>query len=72
MIFFEYTNPKMIVSDKGKYIRQKDDVYIAEYINEDGEVVPEHFPYYSTTIFVPNDFTESKMYEQYVEEDINN
>lgn len=72
MQLFDYTKPKMIVADKGKHIRAKDDVYIPEHIDEEGNVVPEHFPYYSTTIFVPDVFTEKDMYEQYIEEDMEN
>lgn len=64
MLFFNYTNPKMIVAEEGKQIRGKQDVY---YKNEEEE----HFPYYATTIFVPDNFTEEEMNELYVEEDIN-
>ena len=68
MKLFNYTRPKMIVADEGKQIRDIKDVYVAEHIDEEGNVVPEHFPYYATTIFVPNDFTEEKMNELYIEE----
>jgi hypothetical protein len=51
----------MIVADEGKHIREKNDVY---YKNEEEE----HFPYYSTTVFVPDTFTEEQMNELYVEE----
>lgn len=64
MTLFDYTKPKMIVADKGKHIRSVDDIY---YVDENGE---EHFPYYSTTIFVPDTFTEEMMNELYVEEEI--
>jgi hypothetical protein len=70
MILFDYTQPKMIVAAKGKQIRGKDDVYVPEHIDEDGNIVPEHFPYYSTTIFVPDTFTEEQMNELYVEEEV--
>lgn len=63
MKLFTYTKPKMIVADEGKQIREKNDVY---YKNEEEE----HFPYYSTTIFVPDSFTEEQMNELYVEEAI--
>lgn len=65
MTLFSYTKPKMIVADEGKHIRDKNDVY---YVDE--ETGEEHFPSYSTTIFVPDSFTEKQMYELYVEEDI--
>ena len=67
MTLFDYTNPHMIVADKGKHIREKNDVYVPEH-EEEGIIVPEHIPYYSTTIFVPDDFTEEDMNELYVEE----
>ena len=62
MKLFDYTVPKMIVADKGKKIRSKEDVY---FVDENGE---EHFPHFSTTIFVPDSFTEEQMNELYVEE----
>lgn len=68
MKLFSYTKPKMIVADEGKHIRAINDVYVAEYTDENGELVPEHIPYYSTTIFVPDTFTENQMYELYIEE----
>lgn len=70
MKFFNYTKPKMIVADEGKHIRAVNDVYIAEHTDEEGNLVPEHIPYYSTTIFVPDSFTKEQMEEEYVEEEI--
>ena len=70
MQLFDYTRPKMIVADKGKHIRAINDVYVPEYTDEEGNIVPEHFPYYSTTVFIPDDFTEEQMYELYIEEPI--
>lgn len=70
MKLFTYTKPKMIVADEGKHIRSVDDVYVPEHYNSEGNLVPEHFPYYSTTIFVPDTFTEEMMNELYVEEEI--
>lgn len=70
MLYFSYTKPKMIVAENGKQIRQKDDIYKEAYIDENGQEVPEHLPYYSTTIFVPDSFTEEQMNELYVEENI--
>lgn len=70
MQLFDYTKPKMIVADKGKHIRGVNDVYVAEYTDEEGNVVPEHIPHYSTTIFVPDSFTKEQMNELYIEETI--
>jgi hypothetical protein len=68
MKLFSYTKPRMIVADEGKMIRAINDVYVAEYVDEEGNIVPEHFPYYATTIFVPDSFTEEQMNELYIEE----
>lgn len=71
MTLFSYTKPKMIVADEGKWIRDKQDVYVPEHIDDQtGELIPEKIPHYSTTIFVPDDFTEEQMNELYVEETI--
>jgi hypothetical protein len=69
MTLFDYTKPRMIVADKGKKIRSINDVYEAKHTDENGNEIEEHFPYYATTIFVPDNFTEEQMNELYVEED---
>ena len=68
MKLFSYTKPKMIVAEEGKMIREINDVYVPEHIDEEGNLVPEHIPHYSTTIFVPDSFTEEQMNELYIEE----
>ena len=66
-----WTKPKMIVSSEGKMIRSKNDTYSPAKYDEQGNLIkPEHKPYYSTTIFVPDNFTEEQMNELYVEEEI--
>lgn len=70
MTLFDYTKPKMIVADEGKHIRSIEDVYVPEHYDNEGNLVEEHFPYYSTTIFVPDTFTEEEMNELYVEEEV--
>ena len=65
MKLFSYTKPKMIVADEGKQIRSTNDIYFID--ETTGE---EHFPYYSTTIFVPDTFTEEMMKDLYIEEQI--
>lgn len=68
MKLFSYTKPKMIVADEGKYIRSIDDVYVPEHEDSEGNIIPEHFPYYATKIFVPDNFNEEMMNELYIEE----
>ena len=71
MQLINWAKPKMIISDEGKWIRDVNDVYVAEHTDEQtGELIPEKIPYYSTRIFLPDDFTEEQMNELYVEETI--
>lgn len=71
MQLINWAKPKMIICDEGKWIRDVNDVYVAEHIDEQtGELIPEKKPHYSTTIFVPDNFTEEQMNELYVEEEI--
>lgn len=67
MKLFDYTEPKMIVADKGKKIKDKNDVYEAKYLDEQGNEMLEKTSNYSTIIFVPNNFTEEMMNELYEE-----
>ena len=67
MQLINHTKPKLLIADEGKRIRRINDIYSEEYIDEDGNVVPAHEPYYTTVIFVPDSFTEKDM-ELYVEE----
>ncbi len=70
MTLFDYTNPRMIVADRGKQIRAINDVYEPEYTDEEGHLIPEHIPYYSTTIFVPDSITQDNYEDLYVEEEM--
>lgn len=45
-------------------------MYVAEHTDEEGNIVPEHFPYYATVIFVPDLYTEEQMNEDYIEKSI--
>ena len=67
MQLINHTKPKLLIADEGKRIRRINDIYSEEYIDEDGNVVPAHEPYYTTVIFVPDSFTEKDM-KLYVEE----
>ena len=69
MKFLSDKNPKRIIADEGKHIRSKDDVYVPEHYDEEGNFVEEHFPYYTDTVYVPDSFIEADMYELYIEED---
>ena len=64
-----YTNPKMLITDEGKHIREINDVYVPEHTDEEGSIVPEYIPYYSDVIFVPQNADIEEISELYVEED---
>lgn len=70
MQLIKHTKPKMIISDEGKKIRARYDVYVPEHVDDEGHIIPEHKSYYATTIFVPDGFTEEQMNELYVEEEV--
>lgn len=68
MQIIKYTNPRMLIADEGKQLREINDVYTPEHIDEEGNLVPEHFPYYSDMVFVPNGVDIDEFVTFYVEE----
>lgn len=61
----KYGNKKILIADEGKHIRDINDVYVSASENEE-----EHRPYYTSIIFLADNFDDSKLNELYVEEDI--
>lgn len=57
------------ITDKNGTITEND-IYEAEHYDDEGNLIPEHIPYYSTVIFVPDNFTEDEMNNLYVEEEV--
>lgn len=64
MQVINWTKPKMLISDKGKHIRSIDDVPRED---ENGNKIE---PYYTSVIFLADNFDDSKLNELYVEEEI--
>ncbi len=65
------TKPNLLIADEGKYIRSRNDIYIpAKYDSQGNLIEEEHKPYYSTLIFLADNFDTSKIDELYVEEEI--
>ena len=65
------TKPKLLIADEGKLLRDINDVYVAEHYDEEGNLIPQKKPYYSSVIFLGeqiNSLGECK--ELYVEEEI--
>ena len=65
-----YGAKKILIADENKHIRDINDIYEEEHYDEEGNLIPQKKPYYATTIFVPDNFTEEQMNELYVEEEI--
>ena len=61
-------NFNKLTADEGKHIRAVNDEYIPEH-EEEGVIVPEHFPYYSELLYLPLSLTEEEILSMYVEED---
>lgn len=61
----KYGNKKILIADENKQIRDINDVYVPATETEE-----EHKPYYSSIIFLADNFEDSKLNELYVEEEI--
>lgn len=72
MQYFNHTNPKMLIADEGKLLREINDIYVKEHTDEQGNKIEEHIPYRTTTIFLPDNISEDDARNMYVEEDITN
>lgn len=57
----------LVMAEEGYHIRDVNDVYVPEH-EEDGQIIPEHFPYYSEMLYVPLTLTEEKIKELFIEE----
>ena len=69
MIVIKRSDLRLLLADEGKHIRSIDDVYVPEHEDEEGNIVPEHFPDYAEMIFLGKQVDETKLDEIYVEED---
>lgn len=71
MKLINYTNPRILIADEGKHFRDKNDVYKEAYIDENGNQVEEHSPYYMTMCFPGIQIqTLEQAQEIYIEEDL--
>lgn len=59
---------RLLLSDDGKHIRTINDVYVPEHEDEQGNIIPEHFPYYFEMMFLGSQVDITKLDELYVEE----
>ena len=61
----KYGEKKILIADENKQIRDINDVYVPATETEE-----EHKPYYTSVIFLADNFEDSKLNDLYVEEDI--
>lgn len=61
----KYGSKKILIADENKQIRDINDVYVPATETEE-----EHKPYYTSVIFLADNFDDSKLNELYVEEKI--
>lgn len=60
-----YGKKKILIADENKQIRDINDIYTPATETEE-----EHKPYYTSVIFLADNFDDSKLNELYVEEEI--
>ncbi len=61
----KYGTKKILIADENKHIRDINDVYVPATETEE-----EHKPYYTSIIFLADNFDDSKLNELYIEEEI--
>lgn len=61
----KYGEKKILIADENKQIRDINDVYAPATETEE-----EHKPYYTSVIFLADNFDDSKLNELYAEEEI--
>ena len=61
----KYGSKKILIADENKQIRDINDIYVPATETEE-----EHKPYYTSVIFLADNFDDSKLNELYIEEDI--
>lgn len=71
MKLINHTTPRILIADEGKHFRAINDVYEEAHIDEDGNEIEEHFPYYMTMCFPGSQIqTLEQAEELYIEEDM--
>ena len=61
----KYGNKKILIADNNKHIRDINDVYVPSTETEE-----EYIPYYTSIIFLADNFNDNELNELYIEEEI--
>ena len=67
-----FEGKKVLIADNNCHIRDINDTYEEEHYDEEGNLISQKKPYYTSVIFLADNFDDSKLNELYVEEEINN
>ena len=59
---------KVLIADNNCHIRDINDIYEKEHYDEEGNLIPQKKPYYTSVIFLADNFDDSKLNELYIEE----
>lgn len=71
MQLITYTSPRLLIADEGKHFRDKNDNYVPEHYDEQGNLIPEHQIYWMTMCFPGSQIkTLEQAQELYIEEEI--
>ncbi len=70
MKIIEENNLKVLVAEKGYFLKAKDDVYKEAYEDEFGNQMREHMPYFFEKGYIPKSMTLEKAKEIYEEEEV--
>ena len=63
------TSPKLLIADEGKMLKDKNDIYIPEIKDKDGNVIQEeHVPYLTSLIFLGEQITTLEEAQELYEE----
>ena len=69
MKIINYTNPRLLIAEEGKMLKSKNDNYIAEEKDENGNVIKEeHKPYLTNLIFLEEQITTLEEAQETYEE----
>ena len=71
MQYVGHSKPKLLIASEGKQLGDINDVYRPAKYDENGLIEPEHFPYYSSVIFLGDQITSLEECKKiYIEEDM--
>lgn len=68
MKIIETNKLKKLEAEEGKQLRAVEDIYVAAHVDEAGNQVEEHTPYYTTSIYLPKSISNEEIEKMYIEE----